>query len=306
MSTLFPSCEERRIDTGGAEIFARVGGSGPPLLLLHGFPQTHAMWHQIAPPLMEKFTCVIADLRGYGFSSCPENDAGNLAYSKREMARDMIAVMAKLGHARFSIVGHDRGGRVAYRMTLDHPDAVKCLAVLDIVPTYDMWHNFTVKLAMKTYHWLFLAQPNPLPEMLIEPNPAAYLDYTIASWTKAKDLWAFDPLALAEYRLHYATPEHVHATCNDYRAGQTCDLAFDEADRLAGKKIGCPTLAIWGEAGIPSEVSGRDVEQDPLTVWRQWCNNVSGAGVESGHFVAEENPQATLAHLLPFLEHHGR
>jgi haloacetate dehalogenase len=306
MSNLFPATEERRIDTGAAEIFARVGGSGPPLLLLHGFPQTHAMWHRVAPALMAKFTCVMPDLRGYGFSSCPENDAGNLAYSKRAMAQDMVKVMAAFGHPSFCVAGHDRGGRVAYRMALDHPGAVRCLAILDIVSTYDMWHNFSVKLAMKTYHWLFLAQPNPLPEMLIEPNPASYLDYTMASWTKARDLSAFDPDALAEYRFHYATPEHVHATCNDYRAGQTCDLAVDEADRAAGRKIECPTLAIWGDAGIPSEVETRDVEDDAPAAWRGWCTTVKGAGIDSGHFVAEENPQATLAHLFPFLERHGR
>jgi len=307
MSTLFPGCEERRIDTGGAEIFARVGGRGPPLLLLHGFPQTHAMWHRTAPALMANFTCVMADLRGYGFSSCPDNDPGNLAYSKRAMAQDMVKVMAALGHKRFSVAGHDRGGRVAYRMALDHPQAVKCLAVLDIVTTYDMWHNFSVKLAMKTYHWLFLAQPNPLPEMLIEHNPAAYLDYTMASWTKAKDLSSFDPDALAEYRFHYAPPEHVHATCNDYRAGQTCDLAFDEADRVAGSKISCPALVIWGDSGIPSHVAHGtgDIEDDPLAAWRQWCTNVTGTSIDSGHFIAEENPKATLAHLRPFLERHG-
>src|SRR5262245_32328763 len=153
MSNLFPGCEEHRIDTGEAEIFARIGGRGPPLLLLHGFPQTHAMWHRVAPALTAKFRCVMADLRGYGFSSCPDNDAGNLAYSKRVMARDMVEVMRSLGFESFSVAGHDRGARVAYRMALDHPQAVKCLAVLDIVTTYDMWHNFSVKLAMKTYHW---------------------------------------------------------------------------------------------------------------------------------------------------------
>ena len=184
-------------------------------------------------------------------------------------------------------------------MALDHPDAVACLAVLDIVPTHAMWHNFTVRLAMKTYHWLFLAQPNPLPEMLIERAPAAYLDYTMASWTKSRDLSAFSEAALAEYRLHYATPEHIHATCNDYRAGATCDLADDEADRALGRKITCPTLALWGTTGIPSETGG------PLDAWRQWCSDAQGHGIDSGHFVAEENPGATIAHLLPFLNAHA-
>ena len=193
MSTLFPNTREVRFAAGNTEIFARVGGAGPPLLLLHGFPQTHAMWHRVAPQLMENFTCVLPDLRGYGFSSCPKNDPENFAYSKRAMAADMRQLMASLGHKQFSVVGHDRGARVGYRLALDNPDCVTCLALLDIVSTYDMWNNFTVALAMKTYHWTFLAQPNPLPEMLIEPNPAAYLDYMIASWTKTKDLSTENP-----------------------------------------------------------------------------------------------------------------
>ena len=299
MTNLFPETHEQRFALDGVEIFARVGGSGPPLLLIHGFPQTHAMWHRVAPTLMRNFTCVMPDLHGYGLSSCPANDAQNFAYSKRAMARDLIAVMARLGHQRFGVVGHDRGARVAYRMALDHAEAVSCLSVLDILPTHAMWHNFTVKLAMKTYHWLFLAQPNPLPEMLIEQAPVGYLDYTLASWTQTKDLSAFDAVALAEYRLHYAIPEHIHATCNDYRAGATCDLADDEVDFNQGRRITCPTLALWGTAGIPSETGG------PLETWRQWCVNVEGHGIESGHFIAEENPQAMLAHLLPFLAAHA-
>ncbi len=299
MSALFPGTHEHRVQTGEAEIFARIGGSGPPLLLIHGFPQTHAMWHRVAPVLMRRFTCVMPDLRGYGYSSCPEDDADNRAYCKRAMASDMVALMASLGHKRFAAVGHDRGGRVGYRLAFDQPRALSCLAVLDIVPTYEMWHNFTVALAMKTYHWLFLAQPSPLPEMLIERQPISYLDYTLASWTKTKDLSAFADEALAEYRLHYATPEHVHATCNDYRAGATSDLAHDEADRAAGKTIACPLLALWGTAGIPAHVS------DPLAVWRGWARDVVGGGIDCGHFLAEENPDATLAQLLPFLESHG-
>ena len=299
MSKLFPDTREHRFKNGNAEIFARIGGSGPPLLLIHGFPQTHAMWHRVAPELMKHYTCVMPDLRGYGYSSCPPNDAKNETYSKRTMAGDLVALMSSLGHARFAAVGHDRGARVAYRMALDYPSAVNCLTVLDIVPTYAMWHNFTVKLAMKTYHWLFLAQPNPLPEMLIEPAPVSYLDYTLASWTKAKGLSAFSEEALAEYRLHYATPEHIHATCNDYRAGATADLAADEFDRASSRKITCPTLALWGNAGIPSETEG------PLQTWREWCENVQGQGIDSGHFVAEENPQATLDAVLPFLTAHA-
>ena len=299
MSKLFPDTREHRFKNGNVEIFARIGGSGPPLLLIHGFPQTHAMWHRVAPELMTRFTCVMPDLRGYGYSSCPPNDAKNEAYSKRAMAGDLVALMQSLGHARFAAVGHDRGARAAYRMALDHPAAVSCLTVLDIVPTHAMWHDFTVKLAMKTYHWLFLAQPNPLPEMLIEPAPVSYLDFTMASWTKSKDLSAFSEDALAEYRLHYATPEHIHATCNDYRAGATIDLAADEADRAAGRKIACPTLTLWGNAGIPSNFP------DPLAIWREWCNHVEGRGIDSGHFMAEENPQATLDLLLPFLAAHA-
>jgi len=297
MSALFPGSREHR--SRGTEIFARIGRSGPPLLLLHGFPQTHAMWHKLAPELMRRFTGIIPDLRGYGFSACPPNDAENFTYSKRAMGQDMRELMRELGHSRFSVVGHDRGGRVAYRMALDEPNAISCLTVLDIVPTYAMWHNFTVKLAMKTYHWLFLAQPHPLPEMLIEQAPVGFLDYTMASWTKSKDLSAFDPQAMAEYRLHYATPEHIHATCNDYRAGATYDLKADEADREANRKIACPTLALWGNAGIPSETEG------PLEAWRQWCPHVEGCGIDSGHFLAEENPTETLDRLLPFLAAHA-
>lgn len=300
MSTLFPGTHEHRSTHNGVEIFARIGGAGPPLLLIHGFPQTHAMWHRVAPALMAEFTCVMPDLRGYGYSSCPENDERNAAYSKRAMGEDLLTLMRQLGHSRFAVVGHDRGGRVAYRMALDAPDAVKALTVLDIVPTHAMWTNFTVHLAMKTYHWLFLAQPNPLPEMLIERAPVAYLDYTIASWTKAKNLSAFSEEALTEYRLHYATPEHIHATCNDYRAGATYDLAADTADRASGREIACPTLVLWGDAGIPSET------ESPLPTWREWCPNCTGAAINSGHFVAEENPEETLAHLLSFLREHGR
>jgi haloacetate dehalogenase len=303
--SLFPNTREHWFSSGGAEIFARSGGNGPPLLLIHGFPQTHAMWHRVAPALMEHFTCILPDLRGYGFSSCPPNDPANLAYSKRAMGQDLAALMKSLGHERFYVVGHDRGARVAYRMALDQPHAVKALAVLDIVPTFDMWQNMGPPLAMKVYHWLFLAQPHPLPEMLIEPQPVSYLDYTLASWTKAKNLSAFAEEALAEYRVHYATPDHIHATCNDYRAGATCDLSADAEDRTVGRMIGCPTLVLWGNEGLPAREVDTVETADPLGTWRKWCKEVEGAAIDSGHFLAEENPQELLGRLLPFLMARG-
>jgi haloacetate dehalogenase len=295
MLDLFPDTREHRVETGGVEIFARIGGSGPPLLLLHGYPQTHSMWHAIAPRLMERYTCVMADLRGYGLSSCPANTADNRPYSKRVMANDMMRLMRGLGHERFAIIGHDRGARVAYRLALDHQKAVTSAVLLDIITTYDMWHSFSVPFAMKTYHWLFLAQPHPLPEMLIESIPISFLDYTLARWTSSKDLSAFDPRALAEYRLHFATPEHIHATCNDYRAGQSCDLADDEADRDQGRRIECPLLVLLGDTGIPSQMA------DFASVWSRWAKKAQTQVIAAGHFLPEENPQATLDHMLPFL-----
>jgi haloacetate dehalogenase len=305
MSTLFPGTAEHRFVSGGAEIFARTGGAGPPLLLVHGFPQTHAMWHLVAPRLMQSHSVVMPDLRGYGLSSCPANAADNSTYSKRVMAQDLVGLMASLGHHRFAVVGHDRGARVAYRMALDSPQAVRALCVLDIVPTHAMWTHLDARLAMKVYHWLFLAQPHPLPEMLIGQAPAAYLDYTLASWTKAKDLSAFHAEALAEYRTCYAKPDHIHATCNDYRAGQTADFAHDQEDRARGSKIACPTLALWGNDGIPARNDGTVETADPLATWQAWCSHVTGGPIDSGHFIAEENPQALLLHLLPFLDSHG-
>jgi haloacetate dehalogenase len=296
---LFEDTETRTIAVDGADIFVRAGGSGPPLVLLHGFPQTHAMWHRIAPELMRRHTCIMPDLRGYGGSTCPPPGEEHRGYAKRTMAKDIVAVMAALGHERFALVGHDRGARVGYRLALDHPERVRCLAVLDIVPTWTMWHGFTVPLAMKVYHWLFLAQPQPLPEMLIARAPVEWLEYTIASWTKARDLSAFDPDALSAYRHAFARADSIHAQCNDYRAGAGVDLADDDADRAAGRRIACPVLALWGTAGIPAATDG------PLQAWREWADDVTGAGIDSGHFVAEENPGATLDGLLPFLSRHA-
>jgi haloacetate dehalogenase len=281
------------IDTSIGKIFARSGGNGPPLLLLHGYPQSNVMWHRVAPALAQRFTLVIPDLPGYGWSAAPEADAEHAPYTKRAMAAIMVDLMEKLGHVRFRLAGHDRGGRVAYRLALDHPGRVERIAVLDIVPTYAMWHGMDRFMAMKVWHWPFLAQPYPLPEMLISKAPVDYLDWKMASWTKAKDLSAFDPRALAHYRTAFQDPARIHASCEDYRAGRGADLTHDEENRAAAKKITCPLIALWGAAGIPSE-SG------PLAIWREWANDVRGRPIDSGHFVCEENPDATTAALLEF------
>jgi len=252
------------------------------------------MWAGIAPALAERFTLVIPDLRGYGRSSKPENDPHNHAYSKRQMGRDMVAVMAALGHESFAVAGHDRGGRVAYRMALDHPETISRLAVLDIVPVADVWERMDAGAAMKTYHWPFLAQPFPLPERLVAADPIYYLEHTIKSWTKAGSLSAFAPAALDEYRQSFGQPENVHGACNDYRAGATIDWQLDREDRAAGHKIAPPVLALWGDAGVPSSGTA------PLDLWRPWCVTVEGAALPSGHFVVEEAPEETQAALLEF------
>ena len=292
---LYPGFAARRVATEGAEIFLRTGGAGPPLLLLHGYPQTHVCWHRIAPALARHFTLVIPDLRGYGESRGPAADDRHLAYSKRAMAADCVAVMADLGHRRFGVVSHDRGARVGYRLALDHPEKVERLATLDIVTTYDAWADMTKENAIGRFHWAFLARAAPFPETMIGAAPMVFLDYLLAQWTEKKDLSAFDPGALAHYRAAFARPEVIHATCEDYRAGATCDPAFDAEDLAAGRRIVMPMLALWGAQRKHGFVNR------PLETWRAWCPQVRGEAIESGHFLAEEAPDATLAALLPFL-----
>jgi haloacetate dehalogenase len=293
LADLYPGFDSHWIDTSVGRIFARAGGEGAPLLLLHGYPQTNVMWHRVAPMLAQRFRLVIPDLPGYGWSVAPLSGRGHAPYDKRSMANIMIEVMEKLGHARFHLAGHDRGGRVAYRLALDHPGRLVKLATLDIIPTFEMWHRMDHTLAMKVWHWPFLAQEYPLPEMLIGKAPVEYLEWKMASWTKTKDLSAFDPRALAHYRAFFSDPLRIRATCEDYRAGESTDLAYDEIDHAARKKIAVPMLALWGAAGIPSG-------NTPLAVWRDWAKEVAGKSVESGHFLAEENPDATAAALIEF------
>jgi haloacetate dehalogenase len=218
LADLFPGFAAHWIDTSIGKMFARSGGSGPPLLLLHGYTQTNVMWHRVAPVLAQRFALVIPDLPGYGWSAVPRADASHAPYDKRSMAKVMIEVMEQLGHVRFRLAGHDRGGRVAYRLALDHPGRIERMATLDIVPTYDMWHGMDRNMAMKVWHWPFLAQPAPLPEMLIEKAPVEYLEWKLASWTKAKNLSAFDRSALDHYRAAFSDPLHIHAQCEETTA----------------------------------------------------------------------------------------
>jgi haloacetate dehalogenase len=289
----FDGFNAHELALGEATIFARVGGSGPPLLLIHGYPQSHLMWARVSRELAAKYTVVAMDLRGYGQSSAPPSQKGE-RYTKRVMAKDAVALMDALGHSRFAVAGHDRGGRVAYRLALDHPEIVTKIATLDIVPTGEMWAGMDAARAMSVYHWMFLAQPEPMPETLISGAPDYYIDQKLANWSGDKSLRAFEPDALDAYRAAFRDPARVHATCEDYRAGATIDHALDDADRAAGRKIAAPLLALWGTKGIPAK------GEDPLTVWRRWASDVRGLGIESGHFLPEEAPEATAKALAEF------
>ena len=288
---MFEGFEAERIRTSGAEINLRRGGDGPPLLLLHGYPQSHVMWHKIAPDLAERFTVVAADLRGYGDSGKPEGGADHAGYAKRAMARDQVEVMAALGYERFAVVGHDRGARVTHRMALDHPERVEKAAVLDIAPTLTMYERTDMDFAQAYYHWFFLTQPFDLPERLIGSHPDYYLERKIGAWSKTEGV--FDPQALAEYKRCFRDPAAIHATCEDYRAAATIDLEHDRRD--LDRKLACPLLVLWGARGVVAR------SYDVLAVWRERAEDVRGGPIDCGHFLAEEKPEETLAALLEFL-----
>ncbi|MBX9842232.1 MAG: alpha/beta hydrolase [Xanthobacteraceae bacterium] len=297
LADLYPGYESRWIDTSAGKLFARAGGTGPPLLLLHGYAQTNVMWHRVAPALAGHFSLVIADLPGYGWSSVPEAGQDHAPYDKRSMARAMVELMEKIGHVRFRLAGHDRGGRVAYRLALDHPHRLEKVSTLDIIPNYEMWHGIDAKLAFRIWHWMFLALPAPFPETMIGRDPVDFWNRITAPGTKVKSLSALDPRAVAHYRAFFSDPPRIHATCEDYRAGRTTDFANDEADRAAGKKIECPMLALWGATGIPPHA-----EHGPLATWRQWANDVRGLAIDCGHYLPEENPDAVSKALIEFFK----
>jgi len=293
---VFDGFETRRVATSGAAINLRLGGGGPPLLLLHGYPQTHVMWHRVAPYLAERFTVVAADLRGYGDSAKPASDPAHAAYSKRAMARDQVEVMSRLGFERFAVVGHDRGARVAHRMALDHPDRVERAAVLDICPTLAMYERTDMAFASGYYHWFFLIQLHDLPERLIAADPDFYLESKIGGFGLEPRKHApeiFDPAALDEYKRCFRDPAAIHASCEDYRAAATIDLEHDRAD--LSRKVACPLLALWGTQGLVGRCF------DVLALWRERAGDVTGRSIDCGHYLAEEAPADTLAALQAFL-----
>jgi haloacetate dehalogenase len=279
-----------QLETGESTIRARIGGAGPPLLLLHGNPQTHVMWHRVAPALSERFTVVATDLTGYGMSSKPPSTLDHAPYSKRAMAHTQVEVMRELGYERFLVAGHDRGGRVGYRMALDFPEVVAKLAVLDIVPTWEAFSRGGKDFGLGYYHWFFLAQPAPLPERLIGADP----DWFWRWHTTRGPREVFAPEAMQDYLACFRNPETVRAICEDYRAGAGIDCEHDAADKQAGRRIACPLLALWGAH------AKLEAWYDTLAVWREWADDVRGRPLPCGHYLAEELPEHTTAELLAF------
>ena len=290
MTDFFPGFERRRIETSGAAINLVIGGGGPPLLLLHGYPQTHLMWRKLAPRLAGEFTVVVPDLRGYGDSSKPPAGPDNANYAKRALAQDQVETMAALGFERFAVAGHDRGARVAHRLARDHAERIERLALLDIVPTLYRFETIDQKAATSSWHWFFLIQPAGFPERLIGGEAEFFLRHQLAGLLR--DPAKLEPEAFAEYLRCFRNPETIRATCDEYRAGASIDLVHDRADR--GRKLAMPLLLLWGQRS--SQGSGYDV----LGVWGDHAENVRGAAVDSGHFIPEEAPDDAYRALRDF------
>ncbi|MEM7345006.1 MAG: alpha/beta hydrolase [Chloroflexota bacterium] len=291
---MFEGFEQKKIDVGQAKINLRMGGEGPPLLLLHGYPQTHVHWHAVAPLLSPHFTLVIPDLHGYGESIGPSPDPEHQNYAKRTMANDMVTIMAQFGYDRFFLAGHDRGARVAYRLTLDHPETVLKLASLDTIPTLDVWKAMDKGLAVDAFHWPLLAQPAPIPERLIGNDPDFFLHHLLERWSGSPNILA--EAAVAHYTEHFRKSSVIEAMAEDYRAGATIDLLHDQEDKAAGKKITCPVLVPWGQ---------RYTGESPLAVWKTWADNVREIPLDCGHFIAEEMPEACATALREFFIKEG-
>lgn len=290
---MFDGFEEFDISTSGAKIHGRCGGSGSPVLLLHGIPETHLMWHRVAPQLAEHYTVVATDLRGWGDSGKPPSTDDHDPYSMRAIARDQIEVMRDLGYEQFRVVGHDRGARCAYRLALDEPDAVSRLAVMDIVPTGDAYGRAEKNFSLAYWVWSFLAAPEPVPEQFINAAPAVLVNFMIDTWSEVKD--AFPDEVRAEYVKQFSDPATVHAICEEFRAASTLDYQQDELDR-GNRKIACPVLFLWSQRGAVATLY-----DDPLGIWREWADDVRGGPVPVGHFTPEEAPEETTRQLLEFL-----
>ncbi|MCP3016708.1 alpha/beta hydrolase [Nocardiopsis dassonvillei] len=292
MSDLLPSGFARRtVDAGGVRVNVRTGGDGPPLLLLHGYPQTHLIWHRVAPLLADRFTLVMTDLRGYGDSDKPASDERHAPYAKRAMARDQYLVMRELGFDSFAVAGHDRGGRVGHRLALDHPEAVTALCALDIVPTRYAFEHADAEFALGYHHWFFLAAGNGIPEHLIGQDP----DFWVRTRMNARHHGGtpFAPAAVDEYVRCFRDPAAIHASCEDYRAAASIDLEHDRAD--AGRRLECPVLLLWGRHGFV----GR--HYDVPDAWSGYARDVRGHALDCDHYVPEEAPEATARHLRAFL-----
>jgi haloacetate dehalogenase len=294
--------EAAEVETGETSIFVRRSGSGSPLLLLHGFPQTHLMWRNVAPLLARDFTVLCADMRGYGRSGCPPSTPDHAPYAKRAMARDMIVVMERLGFRRFSVAGHDRGGRVAYRMALDYPGHVDRLAILDVLPTGTVWDRADARFALAYWPWSLLAQPEPLPERVLAAAPEAIVDDALGRWGTPANV--FPSEVRAAYVEALRDPAHIHAICEEYRAAATLDRQHDETDRTAGRRIASPILALWSAQGALDtwyvDAGG------PLAIWRAWGKDVEGHPIEAGHFFPEEAFQQTSETLNRFFRRAGQ
>ncbi len=295
LADLFPGYAAEWINTRSGRIFARVGGKGPPLLLLHGFSQTHVQWHRVAPQLADKFTLIIADLPGYGWSDMPDSDEHHTPYTKRAMANTIIEAMEQLGHVHFALAGHDRGGRVAYRLALDHPGRLSKLAVLDILPTYDYWERMNRLYALKIYHWAFLAQPYPLPETLIGSNPRLLPQAEDGEPDQVEKLSMTSTRARWSIIWRRSAIPRGCTRCARIIAPAPMPITRSTRPIIdAGKKITIPMLALWGDAGVASAAA------TPLDTWKKWATNVRGAPVDSGHFLTEENPDVTAKVLREF------
>jgi len=299
---MFEGFDSGHTKVGDTTVFFQRKGAGRPLLLLHGFPQTHLMWHRVAPTLARDFHVVCADLRGYGSSGTPASAPDHSPYSKRAMAADMVQLMRALGFERFSIAGHDRGARVAYRMALDHPTNIERLAILDVIPTMDAFAHADARFALAFWPWSLLAQTEPLPECLLNANPQAVIDHALSEWGSSAS--SFPPEVRQAYVDALRNPSSVHAICEEYRAAAGIDIEMDRTDRQAGRRIACPLLVLWAQgSGLDtwySDVGG------PLEIWRRWANDVTGRSLVGGHFFPEQNATETTAELRRFFATPGQ